>query len=269
MAEARDSENAPAAAIGAACTEALGRKLSCFCALDPADMALLAGIATWNEQWPPDYDLALEGRAPRSMFVITEGLACRYRNMPDGRRQIINFLLPGDLCDLNGHLLRIMDHSIASLSPLRVTAVSREAVGRLLAEHVKLGAALWWCLLQEQAILRERVVALGRRRALGRVAYLLCELWWRHDLVGLANGRSISLPLTQAELADAAGLTPVHVNRILMALRDERLIRLSHRQLTIMEPTALESVADFNPEYLHLRGCPPEIAQYFDRNPTK
>src|ERR1700754_3939297 len=108
-----------------------------------------------------------------------------------------------------------MDHSIATITPVRIASIARIDLLEVFAERPRISAALWWSSLQEEAILRERIVSLGRRDARGRIAYLLCELLWRHAAVGLTNGGKFSLPLTQTELGDTLGLTPVHVNRIL------------------------------------------------------
>jgi CRP-like cAMP-binding protein len=139
----------------------------------------------------------VEGEMPRSAFVVTRGMACRYRLMPDGRRQILTILIPGDFFDLHGFVLQAMDHSVATIVPTRIAAIGREAVIDIIANHPRIGAALWWSAMQEEAMLRERIVALGRRSARGRVAYLLCELVWRHRAIGMAEDHAIRLPFTQ------------------------------------------------------------------------
>jgi CRP-like cAMP-binding protein len=239
--------------------------LSNFLDLAESDVRILEGLGSVVERYPADTDIIHQGQMPRSVFLLTEGMACRYRNMQDGRRQIMTFLLPGDFCDVHGFLLRSMDHSISTLTPVKLISVPRNQLIQLMFKHPRIAAALWWCSLQEEAILRERIVALGRRNARGRVAYLLCELWWRYDAIGLTRGSSVTLPLTQLEIADAIGLTPAHVNRVLMGFRDEDLINLSHRTLTLRNLPALQSIGDFNSDYLHLEGASPETAAYFDR----
>ena len=124
---------------------------------------------------------------------------------------------------------------------------------------------LRWCALQEEAINRERIVALGRRSARGRVAYLLCELVWRQRAVGLGEDYAIRLPLTQLEFADTLGLTSVHVNRILQGFRRNQLIRLAHRRLTLLNVEKLQEIAGFNQDYLHFGGAPEEVERYLDR----
>ena len=113
-------------------------------------------------------------------------------------------------------------------------------------------------------MLRERIVALGRRSARGRVAYLLCELAWRQQSVGMIDGNAIRLPLTQTELADALGLTPVYVNRILQAFRREQLITLKERRLILHDPERLQAISELGSDYLQLGTTPAEIMHYFD-----
>ena len=134
----------------------------------------------------------------------------------------------------------------------------------LFEHHPRIGAALWWSALQQNAINRERIVALGRRSARGRVAYLLCELVWRQRAVGLAEDDAIRLPLTQVELADTLGLTAVHVNRILQGFRRDNLVILAHHRLTLLGVEKLQKIAGCNQDYLHLGGAPPEARGYID-----
>ena len=242
----------------------LVRKLANFAPLTAQDERVLGGIGSSNEAFAAGSLIIGEGEVPRSVFVLTEGLACRYRDMPDGRRQIMTFLLPGDLCDMHVFLVKAMDHSIAAISPVRLAAVSRDTVLDLLFNRPRIAAALWWSSLQEEAILRERIVALGRRNAHGRIAYLLCEILWRCQAVGLELDQVVSLPLSQIDLADTLGLTPVHVNRVLKQLRHGGLIALSNRVLTILDLPGLQDMAGFDSSYLHLGGAPEEVAEHFD-----
>ena len=113
-------------------------------------------------------------------------------------------------------------------------------------------------------MLRERIVALGRRSARGRVAYLLCELVWRQRATGVNEGDVIGLPLTQIDLADALGLTPVYVNRILQTFRREQLITLQQHQLTLLDVEKLQTISRVTPDYLQLGTISPDIIDYFD-----
>ncbi len=242
----------------------LTRKLSLYAQLSASDRQVLDTLLVREECFPADADIIAEGMLPRSVFVMKEGMAVRYRNLPDGGRQIMTFLIPGDLCDAHVFLLKTMDHSLATITPVRIAPISREDILDLFAQRPRISAALWWSSLQEESMLRERIVSLGRRDARGRVAYLLCELLWRHAAIGLTNGDVFRLPLTQTELGDTLGLTPVHVNRILKEFRERRLIAIEHKMLNLLDVVGLQGIAGFNKDYLHLNGVSEEVSQYFN-----
>jgi len=240
-------------------------KLSHFIVFSGEDVRVLDALCVNEERFEADTDIAVQGDVPRSAFVLTHGIACRYRLLADGKRQILTFLIPGDVFGLHAFLLRAMDHSIGTLVPTRLATISRATVLDLFDHHPRIGAALWWCALQEEAISRERIVALGRRSARGRVAYLLCELVWRQRAVELGEDDAMRLPLTQVEFADTLGLTSVHVNRIMQGFREDNLITLARRRLTLLDVERLQEIAGFNQGYLHLGGAPGEVERYLDR----
>ena len=242
----------------------LVRKLSHFAPLSASDRAVLDRLTGHEEHFPARADIVTEGMAPRSVFVVMEGVAVRYRLLPDGGRQVMTFLIPGDLCDYHVFLLRAMDHSIGTLTPVRIAPIPLDGLMDTFARRPRISAALWWSSMQEEAMLRERIVSLGRRDARGRIAYLLCELLWRHAAVGLADSGRFRLPLTQVELADTLGLTPVHVNKILKEFRARGLIAMEHKVLDVLDAEGLRAIAAFNKGYLQLGGAPDEVARYFD-----
>jgi CRP-like cAMP-binding protein len=240
-------------------------KLSRFAALSDEEIAVLEALCANQERFTAGVNLADEGDPARRGFVVTRGLACRCRLLADGRRQILAVMIPGDIFDLHGFLLRSMDHSIITIAPTRLATITRDEVMEVARRYPRIGAALWWSTMQEAAILRERVVTLGRRNARGRVAYLLCELVWRQRAVGLGEDHAIRLPLTQVDIADTLGLTAVHVNRVLQAFRREGLITLVQRRLVLRDVATLQNLAGLTQDYLHIAGVPGEIARYLDR----
>ena len=243
----------------------LARKLSLFVPLSESDRKVLNALSTGEEHFPADVDIITDGMVPRSVFLVQQGMAIRYRDLPNGGRQIITFLIPGDLCDPHVFLLKTMDHSIGTITPVRIAALSREELTKTFATRPRISAALWWSSMQEESMLRERIISLGRRDARGRIAYLLCELFWRHTSMGLAQGEVFHLPLTQTELGDALGLTPVHVNRVLRDFREQRLIAMEHKLLRMLNVNGLQDIAGFSKDYLHFDGPPAETASYFGR----
>ena len=200
----------------------------------------------------PRQDLKREGDAPTTVDVVVSGWACRYKQMEDGRRQITGFLLPGDMSDLNTPVLREMDHSVAAITAVTVAELPREVVDGLLRHHPRVMAALRWDSLVMAATQREWITSLGQRDAFERVGHLLCELFVRLRCVGLTQGGACELPVVQTDLADATGLSAVHVNRTLQELRSAGLIVLKGRTLHIPDLPALQDASLFNPGYLHL-----------------
>lgn len=194
-----------------------------------------------------------QGDRPEHVHVILEGWAARYRTLSDGSRQIVAFLIPGDFCDLHYGALAHADHGIFALTRCRVAYVSSADLEAVISAHSKLTKALQWAALVDEATLREWIVNLGRRDAFERIAHLLCELHARMQMVGLVRDNQMTFPVTQSELADATGLTAVHVNRTLQRLREEKLIKLANRNLTILDLGALQTAAGFSADYLHLR----------------
>ena len=243
----------------------LASKLSHFVPQTDADFLMLDRLTQADERFDAHQDIILEGEVPRSMFVLKTGMACRYRVLQDGRRQIMTFLLPGDLCDPDVFLLRQMDHSIGATMPVRLSAISRDDVLDMAVQHPRISAGLWWSTMQEEAMLRERIVALGRRNAVGRVAYLLCELVRRQQAIGQGQGDTIPLPLTQTELADALGLTSVHINRVLQDLRKRKLLTLKNRVLVLLDFDKIAEIAGFNGSYLDPVAASEDVARFFEQ----
>ncbi|HEV2746734.1 MAG TPA: Crp/Fnr family transcriptional regulator [Allosphingosinicella sp.] len=227
-------------------------RLHAFTRLSRDDVAAIEGLSSNGlREIGARRDLIREGDRPRSVFVVLDGWACRYKTLPDGRRQIVGFFIPGDICDLNVYILRQMDHSIGAITQLRVAEIAAEDFDRLMIEHPRITQALYWDELVTVSIQREWTLNVGQRTAYERLAHLLVELFVRLEAVGLADRHSCHFPLTQSDLADATGLTAVHVNRTLQELRRDRLIELQGRTLTIPDMPALKAAALFNDNYLH------------------
>jgi CRP-like cAMP-binding protein len=200
----------------------------------------------------PGEDLISEGDRPVSVRMILAGWACRHKTLQDGRRQIVNLVLPGDICDAHVYLMSEMDHSIGALTQVAYSDIERSRFEELIAADRSVAEALWCETLVANAIQREWAINLGRRDALERVAHLFCEVFERLRCVDLVDGTSCSFPITQMDMADATGLSVVHLNRTLQELRGAGLITLKERNLTIHDFDALSDAALFNPSYLHL-----------------
>jgi CRP-like cAMP-binding protein len=183
---------------------------------------------------------------------VLSGWLCRYKTLEDGRRQIVNFLFPGESCDAHAFLLSVMDHSIAAMTPVVYTEIKRARFESLVAADRSLAEAFLCETLVNNAIQREWAINLGRRVAFERVAHLFCEIIERLRPVGMVEGNSCVMPVTQMDLADATGLSVVHLNRTVQELRASGLIVLRDRTLTITDLDALKDAALFSPSYLQL-----------------
>jgi CRP-like cAMP-binding protein len=240
------------------------RKLGRYVRMSPQERQAIVHLVSRPKAVPADMDLVRQGELLAKAVILRDGWAIRYRTLADGRRQIMNFLLPGDMFDLCAFLLTASDHSIGTITPCTVHLVPVSAITDLFRRWPRLGAAMWKSALQEEATLRERILSLGRRSAQERAAHLLYELWVRLGAIGARNGGSFELPLTQVELADALGLTPVHISRTLRRLRQRGLIEIHRRRVTILRPREEEKYGEFLPDHLHQtpikEPIPPPIA---------
>jgi len=193
-----------------------------------------------------------QGEKVNSIYLVLTGLAARAKTLRSGDRQIMALLVPGDLCDVEVFVLEAMDHDILALADTSCVLIPKEVIEGLLTESTNLTKALWWSTMTDSAVLREWIVDHGSRDSLDRIAHLMCELLIRYRIVGEATDDSIPFLLTQDELADATGMTPVHVNRMLQQLRAEGLIDLRDRVLTVLDPQGLQRRAKYDSTYLHL-----------------
>jgi CRP-like cAMP-binding protein len=241
----QDSEKAAAATFSP-----LLAKLETVAVLPDEDRDAVSRLTRGARDMEARRNIIREGDKPDRVHLIVEGWAARYKLLPDGARQITAFLIPGDFCDLHVTILGAMDHSIATLTRAKVVFIPR-ATMTALTERPKVAKALWWATLVDEAVLRSWIVNVGRREAFEAVGHLFCELYVRMRNVGLTSDNHFDLPLTQEEIADALGLTPVHVNRVLQRMRAEDLITLKSGALTIHDYRTLQKVSGFNPNYLH------------------
>jgi CRP-like cAMP-binding protein len=230
------------------------RKLENFAELADEEKRALQDAAGPVRAYGSHEDLLREGEQPNGVAVVVSGFACRHKMLPDGRRQIIGYFLPGDMCDARVFILKRMDHTISTLAPTSVAVLSRDAILDLTSRYSRLTRAFWWNTLVEEAIGRQWLVSIGQRTALERLAHLFCEIYVRLQSVGLATPAGCELPVTQSELADTVALSTVHVNRTLKELRRVELVSMSSKSLLIHDFAGLRALAMFEPGYLHLEG---------------
>ncbi len=198
--------------------------------------------------------LARGGERPDHLHQILHGWAGRYRLLSDGRRQITGLYLPGDLCDpcwLDGG--RAVQ-AVVALTPIQANCTSRREMEAQAAVDISLMKLFWRHAQFAQQVHAEWLVNLGRKNAIERLSHLFCELYTRLSGAGAADQKACDMPLTQLDLADLTGLTPVHVNRTLQEMRSMQLIELQSRRLTILDWESLRRIAWFDPAYLATRG---------------
>jgi CRP-like cAMP-binding protein len=227
------------------------QKLGSLVELSAADIAAIAKITAAPRDYAPRQDLIREGDRPGPVFIVLEGWVCRYKILPSGTRQIMAFLLPGDACDLHVGILDQMDHGLQALTESKVAQIGGEQMEALMDAHPTIARAMYKAQLVDEGTLRSWIVSMGRRSSLARVAHLMCELYLR---ASTADGDAeVALPISQVVLADALGMTPVHVNRVLRDLRIAGAMSISRGALRISDPVKLIQIAGFDENYLHRR----------------
>jgi len=226
-------------------------KLESITDLSQDETAALLALPMRVQEIRADQDIVREGDRPSQCCLLLEGFIARYKVTYKGKRQIFAFHTPGDIPDALSLQIKIMDHSLGTLTPCKVGFIQHEHMRSLLREHPRLTDVFWRETLIDAAIFREWMLAIGRRDAKTRVAHLFCEMVMRLRAVGLQTGNTVPLPLTQTEIADALGLSTVHVNRTLQELRRENLLEWDRGVLDVINWKRLTLTGEFDPAYLH------------------
>ena len=231
-------------------TAPLTQKLSQSVPLAPSELPQLSDLQSGNRLFRRGQEIIAEGRKCRTLFIVMEGVGVRYRVLRDGRRHVLNVVLPGDIAGVPGCFFETALYSIRTLTDLRASPVPFARIMSLFHTHPQLAAKLFWSFSCEAAIYAEHLIAIGRRTALERVAHFLLELLTRLQAVGLADERSFRLPLTQELIADPLGLSVPYVNQVLRSLRDEGLVCIKDKLIVINDVEALSALVDFERTYL-------------------
>ena len=240
------NEPAPALAL-------MLRKLRLWAALDAADEQALLDLPHKVVTVRKQQALVTEGDAVTHCWVIVSGFCVRYKIVGDGGRQILSIHMKGDLVDLQNALLGIADHGVQALTDCEMAKIPIEFIRELSNSRPAINDALWYDTLVDGSIHREWVANVGRRDGPTRIAHLLCEFALKLEAVSLGEVFEYELPMTQHQLADATGMTPVHVNRVLQALaRDGLIERVTAKSVLIGDWKRLAQAGDFNRAYLHL-----------------
>jgi CRP/FNR family transcriptional regulator len=256
--KANNSKGAPKAE-----TEAPGRKVPCeqcplrahavFRSFSAEELAFVSAFKSGEMNAEAGTTLLLEGTNSAHLYTLLSGWAFRYKSLPDGRRQILNFALPGDFLGLQASVLDEMQHSVESLTDSILCTFPREKLWTLYTHYPSLAFDLTWLAAREEQMLDEHLLSIGRRDALERVAFVLLHLYKRADDIGLASDNKIQFPFTQQHLADALGMSLVHTNKTLGRLIKRRVMRWKERTFEILDRDELAKIALFEVKDKHPR----------------
>jgi CRP-like cAMP-binding protein len=227
-------------------------KLRRFADLDANEIRTLEAICPTPRVLARGDKIVQEGDRPDTVSLLLSGLACRYKVAEDGSRQIVGFMVPGDVCDLHVFILKQMDHGIEALSPVRVCEIARDNLLEIFGRDPNITRALWWSTLVDESTLREWVLNVTTRPALQRTAHLLSELCMRLETVGLSGEGKYELHLTQEDLSDAVGMTRSHVSLSLAKMQEDGLLKLHRGKIEVVDVERLKTLGEFNSAYLHL-----------------
>ncbi|MDF0599457.1 Crp/Fnr family transcriptional regulator [Psychromarinibacter sp. C21-152] len=231
---------------------ATAKRLGHGAALNREDLARLDRFLHPVRRVPAGTDLIQRGETVSCVRLMISGLSARYKLLPDGRRSIMALLLPGDFCDLHVGVLGHMDHSVMTLAESEVVETSQSDIDGMMGAFPNIARGMRWIDMVDQSITREWLVSMGRRRADRQMAHFFCEIYHRMDMIDEVGSNSFALPMTQEELADTLGITPVHALRVLQSLRQSGMVQFQDGRISIPKLDSLETFAEFEGDYLHL-----------------
>ena len=222
-----------------------------YATLTATERQAVEGLTAQRKSFPTGAELFAEGETSGECRMLLQGQAFRHKTLADGRRQIMCYHVPGDFLDFQ-RLFLGLDYSVTALTACELALIPRANLAAVMDAHPRVAQALWRITLVESAVFREWMVGMGRRTAYARIAHLLCEVVTRMGAAGLMHGDRCRFAATQTHLADSLGLSVVHTNRVLQALRRDGLIDLRGRELVVLDWKGLQTAGEFDRAYLHL-----------------
>ncbi len=232
----------------------LAMKLGIFVVLNNAELAVLDELHRRRRKFVAGRDIVHQGQTKQAAYILAEGWVCSYKLLRDGSRQIIDFQIPGDFLGLRSVLFRTADHNIEPMTPVEASEVLESDLLQAFSTTPRLGTAMLWAASRDEAMVVEHLVGIGRRNALERTAHFLLELNARLTLVGRGTRAGFDCPLSQYMLADALGLSAVHINRVLRELRETGLVTFQKGYVAIHDFDKLVELAEFDRSYLDQEG---------------
>lgn len=228
----------------------LARKLGAFVALSETELAALNRLHQRRRTFVPGLDLVQQGQTDSAAYILASGWVCSYKILPNGLRQVVDFQIPGDFLGLRSVLLQTSDHCIEPITTIEASEVLAAELLDTFANTPRLATAVLWAASRDEAMVVEHLIGIGRRGAAERVGHFLLEMGSRLALVGMGDKTGYASPLSQYHLADALGLSAVHVNRVLRQLREDGLVTFRDGQVTFNNYDRLSTIVAFDPTYL-------------------
>ena len=226
------------------------RKLTAFVRLSDADLTVMSDIYRRRRRFPVGVDMIHQGQTDQSAYILASGWACSYKLLPGGSRQIVDIQIPGDFLGLRSVLFRTSDHNVEPITLVHASEIRQRDLLNAFSQTPRLATAVLWAASRDEAMVVEHLVDVGRRSATERMAHFLLELGTRLRLVGLRTRAGYLCPMSQYLLADALGLSAVHVNRVLRELREEGLATFQRGRVVFDDYDALVEYANFDRAYL-------------------
>lgn len=221
--------------------------------LTEVEQRALAALPGREQEIEANREFVTQGEYVDHACVVIDGLIARFAQTESGDRQIVMLHIPGDPADLQSTVAPAAIAPLQALTRSRILRIPHRALIAVANEHPAIAHAFWRDGIVDLGIVAQSLLSIGRRRALTRLAHLLCEITVRYEQIGFSRDAAIEFPITQVQLGDTLGLTPVHVNRMVKALRDAGLCRLAERRLEVLNWSGLAQVAEFDPAYLQLQ----------------
>jgi CRP-like cAMP-binding protein len=229
------------------CTHCILRANPAFKSHSESDQAFISALKSGEITCKPGETVITEGSLSPHLYTVLAGWGFRYKTLEDGRRQILNYVMPGDMIGLQGAILEQMDHSIDAFTSMRLCVFDRSRFFGLFEKNASIAYDITWLAAREESILDEHLLSVGRRNALERSAYLMTFLYHRGVRAGIVSERRAFLPLTQNMVADTLGLSLVHTNKTIRKLSTLKLIRWKDRGCEVLKPDALATLAKWEP----------------------
>lgn len=230
------------------------RKIASYVRLGEGELRAVSDLYQRRRKFEPGLELVHQGEIDQSAFIVAEGWAFSYKILADGDRQIVNFQIPGDFLGVRSMLFRTSDHSVEPITPIEASEVTKNELFQTFAKTPRLATAVLWAVSRDEAMVVEHLVGVGQRPAAERTAHLLLELGARLKLVGMGDKTGFGCPLAQYHLADALGLSPIHVNRVLRDIRESGLMTFQKGRVFFDDYDSLVEFADFDRSYLDQDG---------------